>query len=57
MIIILIWGVAIYAAKQIGKNRNFKNENSPLLWGIFLGWIGVLIVALHDKKKDKPLNP
>ena len=52
MLFIILWGVAIFAAKQIGKDRKFKNENSPILWGIFLGWIGVIIVALHDKKDD-----
>jgi hypothetical protein len=38
----LVWVLPIYVAHQIGapKNRN------GLAWGVFLGWLGVLVVAL-----------
>ena len=39
---LILWGVAIYVAGQIGKKKN----RTGYVWGILLGWIGVLAVAI-----------
>ena len=39
---LILWGVAIYVAGQIGKKKN----RMGYVWGIMLGWIGVLAVLL-----------
>ena len=43
--IILLWIVAIYLANEIGKPKNRKG----FWWGFWLGWIGVIAVALLPK--------
>jgi hypothetical protein len=43
IVAVLIWAAApIYVAQRIGSRGGRKY---PWLWGLFLGWIGVLIVA------------
>jgi hypothetical protein len=39
---ILLWVVPIIVAIELGKSRDRKGW----MWGLFLGWIGVLILAI-----------
>lgn len=38
----LIWFLPIYVAHQIGESKN----RAGWAWGLFLGWLGVIVVAL-----------
>jgi hypothetical protein len=40
--IIILWVMPIFVAHSIGKPKN----RSGALWGLLLGWIGVIILAL-----------
>lgn len=42
VIIGLVWVLPIYVAHQIGRPKN----RSGFAWGLFLGWLGVIVVAL-----------
>ena len=44
VIIVLAWIVPIFVAQAIGKGKGHKTS---WLWGLFLGWVGVLVVALQ----------
>ena len=42
----LLWFLAIYLAKEIGKSKN----RNGFWWGFLLGWLGVLVIALLPPK-------
>jgi hypothetical protein len=45
----LVWAAApVYVAQRIGSRAGRKY---PWLWGLLLGWIGVLIVAIVTRDK------
>jgi hypothetical protein len=50
---LLVWVLPISVAHSIGKPKNREG----FLYGLLLGWLGVLIVALlparHDRRKEK----
>jgi hypothetical protein len=52
IVAVLVWAAApIYVAQRIGSRAGRKY---PWLWGLLLGWIGVLIVAaLTRQKRDQ----
>ena len=43
VLLLLLWGVPIWATANIGGRKGHPNG---WVWGLFLGWIGVVIVAL-----------
>lgn len=45
---LLIWGVAIYVAYNLGKKKN----RNGLAWGILLGWIGVIALLCLPENKQ-----
>lgn len=61
MLIILIpvfWIAPIFVARAIGKG---KGKESSWVWGLLLGWLGVLIVALQSRPQApviiRPASP
>jgi hypothetical protein len=42
LVVTLLWFIPIYVAHQIGAPKH----RHGLLWGLCLGWLGVLVVAL-----------
>jgi uncharacterized membrane protein YeaQ/YmgE (transglycosylase-associated protein family) len=42
IVILIVWVLPIYVAHQIGTPKNRQG----FWWGVFLGWIGVIVVAL-----------
>jgi hypothetical protein len=51
--IAIFWIAPIVAAQMIG---NRKGRRFAWVWGVVLGWIGVLIVALLPRKDAEPLD-
>jgi hypothetical protein len=49
---ILLWGVPIFVAYLIGAPK----RRSGFLYGLFLGWIGVLIVAILPPASEPTLQ-
>jgi hypothetical protein len=53
----IFWFLPIYVAHQIGAPKH----RAGFAWGLFLGWLGVLVVALlpaRPKLVDpKPVGP
>lgn len=47
----LLWVLPIYVAWQIGQAKH----RAGFLWGLFLGWLGVIVVALLPPVK--PWDP
>lgn len=55
LIPLLVWFSAIFVAQSIGKS---KGKNNSWLWGLFLSWVGVLIVALQSAPPtETPVMP
>lgn len=53
-VIAFFWLLPIYVAHQIGAPKH----RSGFAWGLFLGWLGVLIVALLPKREGvQPAEP
>lgn len=47
--VILVWIAPIFVAQRVGKRKS----RAGWAWGLLLGWIGVIIVAvLSDKNTD-----
>lgn len=44
----LAWILPIYVAHQIG----IPKHRSGFVWGLFLGWFGVLVVALLPAREN-----
>lgn len=44
------WAGSIYAAHRIGTRKGRYNS---WLWGLFLGWIGVVVVACRGPRYEK----
>lgn len=42
VLVVVVWVIPILVARSIGNAKNREG----LLWGLLLGWIGVVIVAL-----------
>lgn len=42
LVVLIIWILPIYVAAQIGAPKNRQG----FWWGVSLGWIGVIVVAL-----------
>jgi hypothetical protein len=42
------WVAPVFASNAIGKS---KGKENPWLWGLLLGWLGVLIVALQSRSQ------
>lgn len=40
--VLVVWVLPVYVAHQIGVPK----RRHGLIWGLFLGWIGVIVVAL-----------
>lgn len=45
----MAWALPMILAHTIGKK---KHLSAPILWGLFLGWIGVLIVLIMSPRKS-----
>jgi hypothetical protein len=50
--ILIFWIAPVVAAYMIG---NRKGRTYGWVWGLFLGWIGVVIVAVLPRKTGVPL--
>jgi uncharacterized protein UPF0547 len=48
----VFWIAPIFVARSIGKS---KGRTMSWLWGFFLGWIGVLIVAVQGSLRTGPV--
>jgi drug/metabolite transporter (DMT)-like permease len=54
LVIGFFWALAIYVAHQIGRPKH----RAGFAWGLFLGWLGVLCVALLPARPEPgPLKP
>jgi hypothetical protein len=50
----LLWILPIYVAHQIGAPKH----RAGFAWGLFLGWFGVLVVALLPARQNvRPAEP
>ena len=51
------WVGAIYAAHVLGARKGYYNS---WLWGFFIAWLGVIIVACkkprYEKRNNRPLG-
>lgn len=50
LIVVASYGVAIWLANRIADDKGRKNG---WVWGLLLGWIGVLICALRGSVEGK----
>ena len=50
IIFLASWGLSMYVAQQIG---NGKERTNQFVWALFLGWLGVIIVACRGKSRDR----
>lgn len=48
VVAVIIWIIPIYVAGQIGE----KKGRHGYLWGVCLGWLGVITVALLPSVHD-----
>jgi len=57
LFLLLSWAGSIYAAHKLGTR---KDRYNCWLWGFFLGWIGVVVVAClrprYEKHNTRPLQ-
>lgn len=57
LLLLASWAGSIYTAHVLGKRRDRYN---CWLWGFFLGWIGVVVVAClkprYEKRHTRPLE-
>jgi NhaP-type Na+/H+ or K+/H+ antiporter len=53
LLLLAVWPLPIYLCYRIGRRKGRKNA---WLWGVFLGWIGVIVVALSGDKELESLE-
>jgi hypothetical protein len=52
-LVTIIWLLPIYISQQIGQSKN--RVGWP--WGLLLGWLGVIVIALLPKREPGTAPP
>lgn len=53
IVIVLFVALPIWASQRIGSRNG---RHSAWVWGLLLGWLGVLIVAILGPARDRELE-
>lgn len=52
LVIAIFWILPIFVAQSIGKN---KGRSNSWVWGLVIGWIGVIVVAAQSSQLQGPV--